>query len=51
MGQIFVKTLTGKTIALNADEETTVEELKDLIQETEGLEPDQQRLIYGGSQL
>ena len=51
MVPIFVKTRTGKTITLRADEETTVQELKYLIQEKEGIPPDQQRLVFLGMQL
>ena len=51
MVPIFVRTLTGKTIVVDTDEETTVQELKDLISETEGIPPDQQRLIFRGFQL
>jgi hypothetical protein len=48
---LFVLTLTGKTIPLRAFPDTTVEELKELLQDQEGIPPDQQRLIYKGSEL
>ncbi|GAQ78437.1 hypothetical protein KFL_000130185 [Klebsormidium nitens] len=49
MGQIFCKTLTGKTITLKHC--LTVDELKKAIQEKTTIPPDQQRLIWGGQQL
>lgn len=48
---IFIKTLTGKTLAFDVDSYGTVEEVKAKIQHREGIPVDQQRLIYVGRGL
>jgi len=48
---VHVKTLTGKTVNISWSPSMTIEDLKQAVQDSEGIPPNQQRFIYAGEAL
>jgi ubiquitin-like protein Nedd8 len=49
--QIFIRTLVGKKVPYTVELTDTILRLKEILQEKEGIQVEQVRLIYGGKQL
>ena len=49
--QVFVKTVSGRTLSLQVESGETVESVKHLLQERENVDVDHQRLLFAGKEL
>ena len=49
--QIFIKTLTGRTVTLIVEDDDTILNVKEKLKDKDGVDVAEQRLIYGGHQL
>lgn len=49
--KLYIKTLTNKTLTIEADGSDKISEIKQKVQDIEGIPPDQQRLVFAGEAL
>ena len=49
--QIYIKTLQGKNITLDVNDDDTIDSIKKKITEIEGIPVEQMRLVFNGKQL
>jgi small subunit ribosomal protein S27Ae len=49
--QIFVRTLDDRTLTLNVQSDDTINEIKEIVEQREGIPVDEQRLTLGGISL